>query len=244
VEPAPARDRLLIVLLATWAVANGLTHLLLWLTTGKIYYQLSPPAAIAAEASINLLNLVLPVVVARLYLGETSLAESGGWRWTGLKVIWWGVGGFVAVFVVMSLVSAAFQNQNINYGPFGTRPMTGHELRVVVLMLLLLPAAGEEMMFRGFLQTSLTRRFGGVVGLLLPALLFGLRHHPSDIYFGVLQNASGAAWANRLLQLYTTAIVLGIVRARAKSTWASWIVHMGLILLILSLGGLWKFLLP
>jgi len=66
-------------------------------------------------------------------------------------------------------------------------------------MLLVLPAACEEMMFRGFLQGYCTRLFGSAAGLLLPAVLFAVRHHPSDIYFGLLNHASAAAWANRFL---------------------------------------------
>ena len=83
---------------------------------------------------------------------------------------------------------------------------------MLALMLILLPAAGEEMMFRGFLQGYCSRFFGRTLGLLLPAVLFAMRHHPSDIYFGHLNHASPAAWANRFTQLYRGALVFGFAR--------------------------------
>ena len=111
-------------------------------------------------------------------------------------------------------------------------------------MLLLLPAAGEEMMFRGFLQGYCTRLLGWAAGLLIPAVLFAARHHPSDVYFGRLDHASSAAWANRFLQLYLCALILGFVRRKAESAWASWLMHMGIIILSIVVGQLWKAFLP
>jgi membrane protease YdiL (CAAX protease family) len=107
-------------------------------------------------------------------------------------------------------------------------------------MLLLLPAAGEEMMFRGFLQGYCTRLLGRAAGLLIPAVLFAARHHPSDVYFGRLHHASLAAWANRFLQLYVCALILGLVRQKAGSVWASWLMHMGIIVLMIVVGQLWR----
>jgi membrane protease YdiL (CAAX protease family) len=37
-------------------------------------------------------------------------------------------------------------------------------------------------MFRGYLQTGFSQRFGPFAGLLVAALLFALRHTPADLY--------------------------------------------------------------
>lgn len=235
------RLRVLAVLLGTWALANGLTHLLVWLATKKIYYELSPPAEMAAEASIGALNFLLAVLVVKFYFRDSSIRDACGWRWTGYQVLGWAIGGFLAMFGLFSILGMVFHNQVISYSGGGPRPYTGGEIRMLALMLLVFPAAGEEMMFRGLLQSKLTHYFGTAIGVILPALLFGLRHHPSDFYFAGLQHASAAAWANRLLQLYGGALIFGLVRLRTRSTWASWLIHMFLLVTIITAGGMWKY---
>ena len=54
VEGGLSRTTVLCWLLGSWLVANGLTHLLEWFMTGRIYYQLPPAGMLAAEASIDL----------------------------------------------------------------------------------------------------------------------------------------------------------------------------------------------
>jgi len=186
-------------LLGSWLVANGLTHLLVWLMAGRIYYQLPPGQSLAAEASIDLLNFVIPLLVMRWKFREKSVVAVTGWRWTGNGVVYWTLAGFALFMIVSFLGNLAFRNQTIEYGPSASMPLTRSDLRLLTVMLLVLPAACEEMMFRGFLQGYCTRLFGSAAGLLLPAVLFAVRHHPSDIYFGLLNHASAAAWANRFL---------------------------------------------
>jgi membrane protease YdiL (CAAX protease family) len=244
IESGLSRTTMLCWLFGSWLVANGLTHLLVWFTTGRIYYQLPPKEMLAAEASIDLLNFVIPLLVMRWIFREESIVEATGWRWTGVRVVYWALAGFLFFLAVSLLANHAFRNQIIIYAPVGAGPLTQTDLRIMAIMLLLLPAAGEEMMFRGFLQGYCTRLYGSVVGLLVPAVLFAARHHPSDIYFGRLQHASAAAWANRFVQLYLGALMLGFVRLKARSTWASWLVHTGTIALILVIGQLWKAFVP
>jgi membrane protease YdiL (CAAX protease family) len=105
----------------------------------------------------------------------------------------------------------------------------------LLVLLLGLTALAEETMFRGFLQTYLVGGYGAWAGILLAALLFGLRHLPVDIYSGLVTGASAASWLSRLVQLYSLALILGLVRHKA-STWASWLVHEGVLVLILLLG--------
>ncbi len=126
----------------------------------------------------------------------------------------------------------------IGYGTAGMAgPISRADYVVMTLMLLIMPALGEETMFRGFLQTRLTAMYGAATGVLVPAVLFAIRHHPSDIYFGVVNHVPLAGWANRGIQLYLGAVIFGLVRHWARSTWASWGFHVMIILLILTLGG-------
>jgi membrane protease YdiL (CAAX protease family) len=244
VESGLSRTATLCWLLGSWLLANGLTHLLVWFTTGGIYYQLPPAGSLAAEASIDLLNFIIPLLVMRWRFRETSIVAATGWRWTGARVVYWALAGFLLFMAVSILTNHLFRNQMIEYAPAASSPLTQGDLRMLTLMLLFLPAAGEEMMFRGFLQGYCTRLYGSVVGILLPAVLFAARHHPSDVYFGRLHHASAAAWANRFVQLYLGALILGFVRLKARSTWASWLVHTGTLALIIVLGQLWKAFVP
>jgi len=52
---------------------------------------------------------------------------------------------------------------------------------VELLMIAGMAGVGEELLFRGFLQTWLLER-GGVIGLIAPNLLFGLVHWVSPVY--------------------------------------------------------------
>ena len=79
--------------------------------------------------------------------------------------------------------------------------------------------------------------YGATAGILVPAALFAFRHHPSDIYFGIVNQVPPAGWANRAVQLYLMAVVFGLVRHFARSTWASWMLHMMIIIMTIITGG-------
>ncbi len=232
----------LVVLLASWFTANALTHVIVALATGGIYYQLPLYGMLGAEASIAFLNFIIPLIALRLFLKEkVSFSGTLGWRWTGWRVPVFAVGGFI-VFMLLSMVTNwLFANQSIQYGgPGMAGPRSATDYLIFTLMLLIFPALGEETMFRGFLQTRLTATYGPATGILVPAVLFAVRHHPSDIYFGILNHVPLAGWLNRGIQLYLGAIIFGLVRHYARSTWASWLFHMMIILMILILGGFFR----
>jgi membrane protease YdiL (CAAX protease family) len=233
------RGAIVATLLLTWFAANALTHLVVAVTTGGIYYQLPLYALLGAEASIAFLNFLLPVLAVRFVLGErVSFSAGFGWRWTGWRIPALAVAGFAAFILVSMACDRAFGNRIIAYGAAGMAgPVSRADYLVMALMLLVLPALGEETMFRGFLQTRLTTMFGAWAGILIPAALFAVRHHPSDIYFGIVNHVPPAGWANRGVQLYVGAVIFGLVRHWARSTWASWAFHMMIIVLILVLGG-------
>ena len=105
---------------------------------------------------------------------------------------------------------------------------------MAMVLLLMLTAVAEETMFRGWIQTTLTQDYGMWVGIGVTALMFRKWHLPMDLYGGLSQQAPD--WISRMLQLYIGVVVFGIVRHRAKSTGASWIMHEGFLLLIVVLG--------
>jgi membrane protease YdiL (CAAX protease family) len=230
----PTAGPRLAVLLLAWGLANFGPHAVVYLATGKIYYQLSLRAGLAAESAIMLLNLLLPVLAWRYLLPrEPGLRDSLGWRWTGRRAALIGLLGLALFFAV------AIVTQQVFGDPLSTpgRAVRGPLEAILTLFLLLgLTALAEETMFRGWLQTTLTGAYGAWVGIGLTALLFGLRHLPMDLYAGLSQAAPASAWLSRMLQLYLGAIVFGLVRHWAQSTWASWLMHQGILVLIVVLG--------
>jgi membrane protease YdiL (CAAX protease family) len=226
------REKAIAPLLAVWFGANFGPHLVVFLATGRVYYQLAPLWQFIAESAIMLLNLLLPVVALRYFQCQKGhILHSLGWRWDGWRTIWIGLLGFVAYMI------AAIGTHLIGQ-PIGSPPqrLTPQELILALILLLGLTAAAEETMFRGYIQTTLTQRYGAWIGVGGAALLFGLRHLPMDLYNGLAQHASTAAWISRLLQLYIGALLFGIARHRARSTWASWVMHESVLILIVVLG--------
>ena len=234
------RRKRLAILLGSWVVANFLTHLVVFLATGKIYYQLSPTNSVFMEFSIALLNLLIPILALKYLLKEKEgLVSYLGWRWKDSPVLLGGVIAFLASWGLMALLGQAFSWKIINYA-------TGHhysrgDLIFLAIYLVVLTPAAEETMHRGFLQRGFTDAFGATLGVLIPAILFGLRHLPSDLYFGWLHHSPPAAYINRFLQLYLGAIIWGLARHYTKSTWASWIPHILYIIIpTFIMGGLFK----
>ena len=225
----PIRAKVLTMLLV-WFIANFIPHIIVFLVTGKIYYQLSADWAIAVETFIMLLNLMLPVLALHsMFKSPGGILSSLGWQWNGWRTVWIGVLGFCLSLVVFlgtqKLIGNPVSAPGVN--------LSGHgERAALVVLLLILTAVAEETMFRGWIQTTLTQQYGVWVGIGVAALLFGLRHLPMDLYAGFSQQAPCSAWISRILQLYLGAVLFGVVRHWAKSTWASWIVHEGVLLLI------------
>jgi len=74
----------------------------------------------------------------------------------------------------------------------------------------------EEIFFRGLMYPVLARRLGGVWGVVLTALPFGLVHLPQY----------GWAWGAALV-IVLVGVVCGVVRAATRSVGASFLVHVG-----------------
>jgi membrane protease YdiL (CAAX protease family) len=91
-------------------------------------------------------------------------------------------------------------------------------------------------MFRGWIQTQAGKQYGPWIGLLLGAILFGLRHLPADLFYAQVWQATPQMWVSRQVQLYLVALGLGLARHYGKSTYASAIMHA--LVFIMALFGL------
>ena len=95
---------------------------------------------------------------------------------------------------------------------------------------------GEELMYRGFLQTRLEALLGSWTGLLLASLLFGLMHATS--------HGEGPLWASAAQAVAmqgTTGIALGMMWRRWRRLWVCVLAHVllnGLVVLLHLLGVL------
>lgn len=87
--------------------------------------------------------------------------------------------------------------------------MARQSLPVAVLLVAVLPAIGEEVFFRGFIQTRLVQRWGTWRGIVVTAVLFGLLHG-DPIHTPVT---------------FLMGLVLGSVVEKTGSLWTSIVAH-------------------
>jgi membrane protease YdiL (CAAX protease family) len=227
------RATALSTLLIVWCAANVLPHLTAFLITGKLSYQLPAFWGLFCETALLLLNLLLPPLCLVLSGSRRSVLAELGWTWPSWRGVLLGLGGLLAA-MLLTVASQQLIGRPVAVPGFQLRSQAG--LFLLLFIFLVLTAPAEETMFRGYLQTALTRRYGAVLGICGSALLFGLRYLPLDLYGGLVTHASTAAWVSRLVQLYSLALLLGVLRHLTKSLWISWMVHQGVLVLILFLG--------
>lgn len=88
-------------------------------------------------------------------------------------------------------------------------PDTVREALVAIVAVVVVPAASEELFFRGLLLPGLARRHGSLFALTLTAMLFGSSHFaPAAIGYATVAG-----------------LVLGWVALRTRSTWTSIAMH-------------------
>jgi membrane protease YdiL (CAAX protease family) len=219
-----------------WLVANLLiVGVVSWLAGGW-YLGWHPIVAMLAELGLIMLpNLLLPLLVLRHWWPPEpvhSIREALGWSWNGWRSIIVGIAAFALAFVLSEAISRGI-GESIPYALPGSEGAMGPiEDPVLLLGLLLLltavvgiTVAGEETLFRGLIQTQVSVQHGPWVGLLLSALLFGLRHLPADIFYARAWHATPQMWVTRQLQLYSFALILGLARRYGRSTYAPAIAH-------------------
>ncbi len=128
---------------------------------------------------------------------------------------WWGIGGYLTAIPLVFLVS--FLNQQIWQGKGGSNPLlllTLESQDKFALFILFITASiaapiFEEIMFRGFLLSSLTRYLPVSASIVVSGSIFAIAH---------LSLAE-------VIPLTTLGIILGIVYTRSRSLLASIMVH-------------------
>lgn len=218
-------------LVLVWLAANYGYNATIYLCAGRPYFALAPAQAMLAELGLMALNLGLPLVaLAAAQSPPISLRNALAWHWHGWRTVAWGMVGFGLLILATPLVNWLVGASPFAYGG-GFGPITPSQdwvgalaLLALLLTLWLVTTLGEEIMFRGYLQTGFSQRSGPLGGLLIAALLFALRHTPADLYWG--WGAPFQQWTSRLLQLAIAALVLGWVRYQSGSTIATWITHL------------------
>lgn len=189
---------------------------------------------VAELGLIMLPNLLLPLLVLKYGWTEPvhSLREALGWSWNGWRSVVVGIAAFVLAFALSEGITLAI-GESIPYtlpgGEGATGPIEDFALLLGTLLLLIafvgITVAGEETLFRGLIQTQVGIQYGPWLGLLLGALLFGLRHLPADLYYARAWHATPQMWVTRQLHLYSFALILGLARRYGRSTYAPAIAH-------------------
>ena len=215
-------------MLLLWLIANFLPQGVVVLLTGKPYFALDPVQGMVVELTIMALNLALPLLALTLFTRDRSLClrDALAWRWDGWRTVGWGVLGFGLGFVLLfPLVNWAVGSPPFSYGGgIGAVTLRDWPVLFLLLALVVVTPLGEEIMFRGYIQTGQERRHGVAVGWLVAALLFSLRHTPADLYWG--RDAPAIQWISRLSQLGGGALIFGWIRHRSRSTISTWIMHL------------------
>jgi membrane protease YdiL (CAAX protease family) len=221
--------------LIVWLIANFLiVGAVSWLTGGW-YLGWHPITGVLAELGLIMLpNLFLSIFVLKHWWPEPvdDIRAALGWSWNGWRAIVVGIVAFAVAFTLSEMISRVI-GESIPYQLPGRDNAIGPVEDLVLLLgllvflvaLVVITVAGEETLFRGLIQTQIGIKCGPWLGLLLGALLFGLRHLPADIFYARAWNATPQMWLTRQLHLYSFALILGLARRYGRSTYAPAIAH-------------------
>jgi membrane protease YdiL (CAAX protease family) len=127
----------------------------------------------------------------------------------------WGIGGYCVAIPIVLLVAAI--NAQIWQGNGGSNPLlelilNGHDRRALILYFITATIAApfyEEILFRGFLLTSLTRYVNTWSAIVISGAIFAIAHLS----------------LSEILPLMALGVILGYVYARSNSLLASMCVH-------------------
>lgn len=194
------------------------------------------PGLLAELGLIMLPNLLLPFfILRRVWPAPVPDPQRAlGWRWNGWRSIAIGAAAFAGILILEKLINL-WVGESIPYEVPGKPPLEANNLPAMLALLfgllvfIFLTVAGEETMFRGLIQTQIGDGFSPWTGLLLAAVLFGLRHLPADLFYASVWKETPQMWLSRQLQLYSAALLLGLARHFGRSTYAPAITH-GLML--------------
>lgn len=205
----------------------------------------SQVAVQAIQLGIGILALVLPVVwlleVTRLGLDDLRLTRPPQWSPVFCLIVFLGITNFGNVFGALISRLLGLRSQAI------TLPSGGFELILSFCTLCLLPALGEELLFRGALQ-GLMRPCGSGVAVVGPALLFALLHLDlsqaitaflGGIFLGWLAERTGSILPGMLLHLTNNLIAFADIYLQLYKPGTVSTVAELTVLLIFPIGAVW-----
>jgi membrane protease YdiL (CAAX protease family) len=171
----------------------------------------APPAAFLLLAIIVLLQAGIVVGIGLLRWGRLSLRDLG-WRSDDLgRDVGRGIVGFALVAAVVMGLRVVRGGGPAAFDAWQAVLEYSLSQRALFLLIGVVAAFGEESIFRGYLQPSLTKRLGETGGVLMTAAFFSVYH---------LQ------WAPlRVLGLFLVGLVYGMLRARDRSLVAPAVAH-------------------
>jgi membrane protease YdiL (CAAX protease family) len=219
-------------LLASLLAAGIALAVVAWNTLG------SPPNAAAITAiakrplGLSLAALCQSLVFAATALIAAALSAEGlkkrlalslgqprGLRWLGLAAVSTlaGLSGSAAVFNLALAIAGGVPSKSLEAIDRAIRGASGGEFVLLVLAVAVCAPLGEELFFRGYLQSRLVARFGAAGGVLLSALWFALAHfdpmHSSATFamglaLGYAVLRSGSLWVSVLAHLINNSIAV------------------------------------
>ncbi|HFA51340.1 MAG TPA: CPBP family intramembrane metalloprotease [Bacteroidetes bacterium] len=151
-------------------------HLLSFLVpamiTGWVFYKKNWPTELGVRYAPDVRNLALGVLLVALCFPLAQAAFSAN-RWLVERIGW-----LEALVQTESATENLMEGLLVMQSPF--------ELAFSFLVMAIVPAVGEEMLFRGLVQKQLQRLFANpIVAVLVTALIFGLAHFQVQRFFAI-----------------------------------------------------------
>lgn len=125
----------------------------------------------------QLLILAVPLVV--VWYMKSDVKRLFSIKAPSVKNVFGGLVLYIGVYALMMIVSVIFvqlfpesaQNVEQTFGELLNQPFG-----LIVLVVAVMPAIGEEIFFRGFTYGSLQHKYGAVWGIIISSLIFGAFH--------------------------------------------------------------------
>lgn len=139
-----------------------------------------------------------------------------------LKDLGYAVGGFLTyLFIYLTVVSSLqyfIHGFNVSQKQELGVPNTayGGDLWMLFVMLVILPPIAEEILFRGFIYSSLRPKMNKIGAALITSILFALPH--------LFESSSGLLWVAGC-DTFILSMVLVYVREKTDKLWASMLIH-------------------
>jgi hypothetical protein len=177
-----------------------------------------PELATNAKVIIAAQAAAYPVVLLFIFLlvrtkSDEPFGQAVQWNWPGVTAPAFLAGGVILALVVDGLARFLPIPKSLPVDTFFHDP--GSAYMMAAFGITLAPLL-EEMFFRGLLFPLVRRSYGVMVGVLLTALAFAAIHGAQ----------LGYAWAP-VLSIFFVGVVLTVVRWRANSVAASFLMHCG-----------------